>query len=90
MPEVYCTPCKINHRVTTGEMERIVYTLAAGWADADIADPIEDVRQPGGFPAQVCLEDAGTMSWDSESYAEHVEQAVECRKALARGEEVAG
>jgi hypothetical protein len=85
MLRLYCWPCRTVHEFKLKDIERIVYSLGAaeilaydsGYQDAE--DKIERTRPADGPSA--CLLTALRDAGNSEVFAEHVEQGVECREA---------
>jgi len=70
----------LAHDMTAGEVERLVYALTAGMADAETeVDRGPDVgRYP--FEVMVCPVEYQRVARDPEMYAEHIEQMVEMRR----------
>lgn len=78
----YCYACRESHEIAVVDRERLIYVLQAGELDTALRmGAIEGpVREPDTFD---CLLTWLELAGDSEGYAEHVEQAVACRRALA-------
>jgi hypothetical protein len=78
---LYCPCCNEVERFTPGEVERLVYALAAAESDARCAsngDRIDAGCDP--FSEVNCLEIMVGQSSDIEGYAETVNAWVECRR----------
>jgi hypothetical protein len=68
---LHCWPCRTVHEFGLDDVERIVYALGGIAAD----DFNRIVSEPD------CLISVLRGASDSEAYAEHVDQGVECRQA---------
>ncbi len=79
--DLYCWPHNTVHPFTPGQVEQIVYCLTGQLGDAEQAGPIQN---PQADPRFACPKDVLYWARDSEAYLEHVEQGVECRKAMAQ------
>ena len=84
---LFCWSHNRAHRFTPGEGERIVYALMALLHDAELAHAQR--QEPPAIDSRddpICPEAALRLAYDSEGYAEHVEQGVECRRDAQRVE----
>lgn len=82
---LYCPSCATVHAIHPDQVERIVYTLVAAYADA-ITEPDDGDRVAAGDDPvlrQACLWEVGRWGRDGELYAEHVEQCLGSRRAAA-------
>lgn len=76
--DLHCWPHNRTHHFTPGEVEQIVYALTGMLSTEETAEPL-GLQEP----RLICPKEALALARDSECYLEHVEQGVECRKALA-------
>lgn len=74
---LYCWAHNTVHEFTPDDVEQIVYALTA-WAYDSEAGTDEHVDSK----RMACPKTMLHMASESEAYLEHVEQGVECRKAL--------
>lgn len=75
---LHCWRHKGPHRFTTGEVERIVYAMAA-----ELMTPVDDeLAYTEANPP--CPQEALDLARSTEGAIEHVEQGVECRRAATR------
>lgn len=78
MAELHCGPCDQNHTFTPGEIERLVYALAAE------IRAVADSPRPGDPEPVLCLEELVTLSLELDGQREPVDAAVEARRAFDR------
>jgi hypothetical protein len=77
---LYCYACNDSHELTVGDRERLIYVLQAGELTAALQLDDALIREPDTYD---CLLTWLELSHDLEGYAEHVEQAVLCRRDKA-------
>jgi hypothetical protein len=70
---LHCRACRGVHTFAVGDVERIVYALAA--ATESLGDPLAPAEPP-------CLLVVARWSDDPAVYAEHVDQGVTCRRGV--------
>lgn len=76
---LYCEVCNANHRFTTSEAERIIYSLAASLY-CHTMTPIEPEYRK--YHAEYCLKGHLDSSYDVEEYGEHTKDLVETRQRI--------
>jgi hypothetical protein len=81
--KVYCYRHHINHRLTAGEAEQVIYALSAAYAD-ELTNDSSDLLFAGedAMTHIPCPLEVFRWSGDSEMYAEHTEQCVESRRSV--------
>jgi hypothetical protein len=84
---LYCWPCREVHQLPAADVEKIVYALGPAPTDAYFSgyDDGGDNYGLGAEPTrardyQPCWLEVLKSADDSEVYAEHVEQGIECRE----------
>jgi hypothetical protein len=82
---LYCGRHRENHDLRPSIVEQVVYSLSAAYADA-ITEPEGGAAYAGEDALRLipCPVEVARWAGDSEMYAEHVEQSVECRRAHER------
>lgn len=74
---LYCWAHNTAHPFTPDDVEEIVYALTGVFADAECGNWSSRIRR------MRCPKEVLGWARDGEMYYEHVEQGVECRKAIA-------
>jgi len=83
--QLYCWPCRTVHEFGLEDVEKIVYALGPV-GDDQYSSGFDDGATPGAGPIrlpgdpQPCWLEVLRWADDSEMYAEHVEQGIECRE----------
>jgi len=77
---LFCWHHNAVHRLTHGQVERVVYALTGALADVTV-EPLPQFVGEDSHEHLVCPEMVLRSYLDVEMYGEHVEQGVECRRA---------